>query len=1235
MASSSSLFPPQPFVSTSGGATSSTTAGGQDVVHGQQERVAAAGVLAASSSSSAMQPGVLAPPLSVVDLLPDQVWVEYIILFLNIKEIGQLAKTCKILNNLILNEPFVWQMVASVQVKSSFNKGFEIFVGAIDSPTAQLQHDHQNGAESIISNWQKVVLMSNAKLLTSTKGVELLRLMASTAATSGATARSGIRDESDVNSTNLFAAGQLEPNQMKAINGGQQAAHAQEPPRPTLDSRIEELLRNGPPKSDSNQGTELLRGKIKEHHSSSTEGVGFTAGGEGTSSSPAYDPAYIAEIVADLEEADASLNDKNQRDIGSRPSGSGSSSAASSMLTARSDASSSSSSGLGFAFAPGEGRVSSQVQLQQQPASKRPKHLADDVDATKEDLSSAPAINHVGPQVGGGSASSSSTRKINGAVFTQDQDANLAEQASSFVQKADRAQNASADIHNNNPGSSYIGATGGGSSSSSSNFGARDNSNIMEQGGITDQHGGRGDHETNRKTTSSARFAERAVQPPPRIRMREELLQPTGIDDFETGAAKDFFAGHAPHLHWLGGTRLLAFAGNYYADRIGGATPKELPFVYEIDVKQTPVKVVETVNYGLKDPATDQFLHGTPHPQIMGAASSVWRGKVVFFGGGSPIDQSKINNCVSVFDIREKRWERLWGITTTEVNNQPAFTGINRNARSGATSAEQAALRRANGSGSVSFQPNLSPCQPQGIPGEDFPKPRQGQRGTVFRDKFFIFGGRELTIGNNRIAQADGTLTRDNGCRNDLWSFNLLTKQWKKEQQAGDIPAPRVWYASTEATNGRWLITGGSLWDFKKTNSEETVRQYQDLYCLHLASNYRNRGGGQLSQSSSAGAATSTGSSGFNSNFGEVVDHGEDDHYDYYNYTSSSTFEARPAPGKMTMSDEVSTEGAGPVYIWEKISLTPTTDRLFPAGDERSSSTTSRTSAGAQIENGRGSGATAGSTGASAQQQPTTTSRFRNFFNSAFGRLVPDLTYPDWVTAGQLVATGRELLYFGGTKPQNIGEEGITFQKLMDESEETGWPCWYSDLARNAFVFDTVTKQWTSSEKMETIFHRSCDTKSLRRSHFAACFVPTTGQIFVFGGSRYFVGEYFHDVITLDLPHSEFSGKKDVNEKSEIFPGKLYLKWKGQIGRLRGILFSGDITNDRMRDIFQEIRDNEEADEEQAEQEQGNDQNVVSEDEDHEMQTPSDDDAQSADEEENAELRAGVGGDDDVDMGDT
>ena len=54
------------------------------------------------------------------------------------------------------------------------------------------------------------------------------------------------------------------------------------------------------------------------------------------------------------------------------------------------------------------------------------------------------------------------------------------------------------------------------------------------------------------------------------------------------------------------------------------------------------------------------------------------------------------------------------------------------------------------------------------------------------------------------------------------------------QETCGTAPAPRVWYASCESANGRWLVCGGSLWDFRMPTEAQEIRQFQDLYCLHL-----------------------------------------------------------------------------------------------------------------------------------------------------------------------------------------------------------------------------------------------------------------------------------------------------------------------------------------------------------------------------------------------------------------
>ena len=168
----------------------------------------------------------------------------------------------------------------------------------------------------------------------------------------------------------------------------------------------------------------------------------------------------------------------------------------------------------------------------------------------------------------------------------------------------------------------------------------------------------RGDQTTRRRSAGGASEGAGGSGRISSMRLREELLQASPLSDLE-GPAQHIFGGHSPHLHWLGGTQVLAFAGNFYPDGAGGSTPLDLEYVYEFDVSQTPVRLVDTVHYRA-DPASGRWPHGAPHPQIMGAASAVWNCKVIFFGGGSPMNPQKINNQVTQFDILARRWHTLW-----------------------------------------------------------------------------------------------------------------------------------------------------------------------------------------------------------------------------------------------------------------------------------------------------------------------------------------------------------------------------------------------------------------------------------------------------------------------------------------------------------------------------------------------------------------------------------------------
>lgn len=134
---------------------------------------------------------------------------------------------------------------------------------------------------------------------------------------------------------------------------------------------------------------------------------------------------------------------------------------------------------------------------------------------------------------------------------------------------------------------------------------------------------------------------------------------------------------------------------------------------------------------------------------MMGAASGVHNAKVLFFGGGSPMDASVINNDVTQFDIKEKRWETLFHVE----GNQRSYgneAGVN------------------------------------------FPAKRQGTRGICYEGKFYIFGGRVFT-GMRNPNEMDEDEGQFKGCKNDLWSFDIAAKKWNKEETTGEKPQPRVW----------------------------------------------------------------------------------------------------------------------------------------------------------------------------------------------------------------------------------------------------------------------------------------------------------------------------------------------------------------------------------------------------------------------------------------------------------
>lgn len=186
---------------------------------------------------------------------------------------------------------------------------------------------------------------------------------------------------------------------------------------------------------------------------------------------------------------------------------------------------------------------------------------------------------------------------------------------------------------------------------------------------------------------------------------------------------------------------------------------------------------------------------------------------------------------------------------------------------------------------------------------------------------------------------------------------------------------------------------------------------------------------------------------------------------------------------------------------------------------------------------------------------------------------------PPWMTAPTLVGTGRELIFLGGCLPQNVGDGGIRWSAVSSDDPETGWKCWYGNLAGRttsnlgtAWIFDAKSQEWSETSHVEV----ACGS-DLWRSHSSAAFVPTVGKIFIYGGSRYFRGEYFHDLLTIDLPSDKENLKPDLNMNSNVWPGTRLYSLRGQIGRVKGGVGAGELSEEQYMHVLRQVEGEEEA----------------------------------------------------------
>jgi len=167
-----------------------------------------------------------------------------------------------------------------------------------------------------------------------------------------------------------------------------------------------------------------------------------------------------------------------------------------------------------------------------------------------------------------------------------------------------------------------------------------------------------------------------------------------------------------------------------------------------------------------------------------------------------------------------------------------------------------------------------------------------------------------------------------------------------------------------------------------------------------------------------------------------------------------------------------------------------------------------------------------------------------------------------------------------------LGATGLNAQSLRQ------WRSWYNRLDE-PWVFDLRTQEWscrraavasTAADDFEQEQHIA---EVYLRSHFAASFIPQRRSVVVLGGSRYFTGEYFNDLLELQLPsdqqrsssgtvlgegrrqesqhrlYGEFQAPNQLPRHLQVEDGRQAQLTRGFLGRLRGMLQEGIIDEEQ------------------------------------------------------------------------
>ncbi|KAF4690471.1 hypothetical protein FOZ60_017322 [Perkinsus olseni] len=156
--------------------------------------------------------------------------------------------------------------------------------------------------------------------------------------------------------------------------------------------------------------------------------------------------------------------------------------------------------------------------------------------------------------------------------------------------------------------------------------------------------------------------------------------------------------------------------------------------------------------------------------------------------------------------------------------------------------------------------------------------------------------------------------------------------------------------------------------------------------------------------------------------------------------------------------------------------------------------------------------------------------------------------------------SSREVLTFGGCKTYNYDRMSRSYGSL------------YEDICA-PWRFDLAKKKWAKIGCKMTL-HEEVGQPVLEtryRSHCGAAYLKSQRKIYVFGGARYFLGEYFHDLTAFDLDESAIPPERPkvhLNMLQGVRWTRQFRLTPGVIGRARCLARDGLIAREVLNSLI-------------------------------------------------------------------